>query len=158
MHLFTGEFDHKIDQKGRIFVPKRLLDSMDCNLAQLRFVITLGLDGCLYLFTRGGFKEHLAGLRKAAFGKSEYRAVMRGIGALSLEQSLDSQGRLLIPEELRRKAGLQQKAVVIGAIDHIEVWDAQRYREEAAPEAEKTYLKEAEQYLDGSADHDGDSR
>ena len=110
MHLFTGEFEHKVDQKGRVFVPKRLLDSIDGNPSELRFVVTLGLDGCLYLFTREGFREHLAGLKKAAFGKPEYRAVMRGIGALSFEQTLDSQGRLLIPEDLRRRVGPEEAA------------------------------------------------
>ena len=158
MLLFTGEYDHKVDQKGRVFVPKRLLDSIDGNPAELRFVVTLGLDGCLYLFTREGFREHLAGLKKAAFGKPEYRAVMRGIGALSFEQTLDGQGRLLIPEDLRRRVGLKKAAVIVGAIDHIEIWDDARYRAEAAPEAESTYLNQAVQFLESAALEDGDSR
>jgi MraZ protein len=158
MLLFTGEFEHKVDQKGRVFVPKRLLDSVEGNPAELRFVVTLGLDGCLYLFTREGFREHLAGLRKAAFGKPEFRAVMRGIGALSFEQTLDAQGRLLIPEELRRRVGLKKNAVIVGAIDHIEIWDDERYRAEAAPEAESTYLTQAVQFLEGAAADDGEPR
>ncbi len=160
MHLFTGEFEHKVDQKGRVFVPKRLLAGMEAeeDVTRVRFVVTLGLDGCLYLFTREGFRDDLAGLKKAAFGKPEFRAVMRGIGALSLEQNLDAQGRLLLPEGLRKRVGIQKHAVVVGAIDHIEIWDASRYEGEAAPEAEQTYLKQAEQFLDGSAMDDGDSR
>jgi MraZ protein len=159
MQLFTGKFEHKVDQKGRVFVPKRLLASMgEAELSSLRFVVTLGLDSCLYLFTREGFREHLAGLKKAAFGKPEYRAVMRGIGALSQEQGLDAQGRLLLPEELRERVGIRKNAIVVGAIEHIEIWDAERFTSEAAPEAEQTYLKQAEQYLDGSAMDDGEAR
>ena len=159
MQLFTDKFEHKVDQKGRVFVPKRLIAGLgEEEVSKVRFVVTLGLDGCLYLFTREGFRDHLAGLRKAAFGKPEFRAVMRGIGALSLEQNLDAQGRLLLPEELRNRVGISKEAIVLGAIDHIEIWDAERYESEAAPEAEQTYLKQAEQYLDGSAVDDGDYR
>ena len=74
MHLFTGEFEHKVDQKGRVFVPKRLLDSIDGNPSELRFVVTLGLDGCLYLFTREGFREHLAGVSHASIFRIGERA------------------------------------------------------------------------------------
>jgi len=159
MQLFTGKYEHKVDQKGRVFVPKRLLASMgEADLSNLRFVVTLGLDGCLYLFTREGFREHLTGLKKAAFGKPGKRAVMRGIGALSQEQGLDAQGRLLLPEELRERVGIRKNAIVVGAIEHIEIWDAERFTGEAAPEAEQTYLKQAEQYLDGSAMDDGEAR
>lgn len=153
MEFFTGVYEHKIDKKGRLFVPKRLQEAIEGNLAEMRFVVTLGLDGCLYLFTKADFREHLAGLRKAAFGTPEYRAVMRGIGALSCEQTLDGQGRLLIPDSLRAKAGLGDAAVVIGAIDHIEIWDAQIYHTQAAPAAEETYLQQAERFLDGAADN-----
>jgi len=159
MLLFTGTFEHKVDQKGRLCVPKRLLEGLEANPADVRFVVTLGLDHCLYLFTREGFREHLAGLKKAAFGKPEYRAVMRGIGALSLEQTLDAQGRLLLSEDLRRRIGLKQDAIVIGAIDHIEIWDSERYHAEAAPEAEQTYLQQAEHFLDGApSTEEGDPR
>lgn len=158
MDLFTGEYERKVDQKGRTPVPKPLLDGMEGNPAQQRFVVSLGLDGCLYLFTREGFKTHLAGLQQAAFGKPEYRAVMRGIGALSLEQTLDSQSRVSIPEELRRRVGLQSNAIIVGAIDHIEIWDAERYRNDAAPEAENTYLTQAVNFLQSAAADNGDSR
>jgi MraZ protein len=80
---------------------------------------------------------------------------MRGIGALSSEQALDSQGRLLLPEDLRKRIGLKDQAVVVGAIDHVEIWEANQYREHAAPEAEATYLEQAESFLQGDGEGDG---
>jgi MraZ protein len=155
MSFFTGEFEHKVDPKGRLFVPRRILDGVSREEEGGKFIVTLGLDGCLYLFTRTGFEAHLRGMRKAAFGKKEYRAVMRGIGALSSEQALDSQGRLLLPEDLRKRIGLKDQAVVVGAIDHVEIWEANQYREHAAPEAEATYLEQAESFLQGDGEGDG---
>jgi len=156
MSFFTGEFEHKVDPKGRLFVPRRILDGVSREEEGGKFIVTLGLDeGCLYLFTRPGFEAHLMGMKKAAFGRKEYRAVMRGIGALSSEQALDSQGRLLLPEDLRNRIDLKERAVVVGAIDHVEIWEFTRYREEASPEAEATYLEQAESFLQGDGERDG---
>lgn len=149
MSGFLGSYEHKLDAKGRLFVPKRLLEAVADVAERAQFVLTLGLDGCLYLFTRRAFLEHFAALRQAAFGAPEARAVMRGIGAVSSEQALDAQGRILIPDDLRQRVGLGEDVVVVGAIDHVEIWDRTAWRQSAEPGAVRTYLDKAAQVLQG---------
>ncbi len=146
-HLFLGVYEHKLDAKGRVFLPRRLLEAVGDPEERGQFVLMRGLDRCLYLFTRRAFVDYLANVRRGAFGKPEYRGVMRGMGASSSEQSLDSQGRILIPEELRRKVGLADRVVVVGAIDHMEIWALEHWRESASAQAEETYLEHADSCL-----------
>lgn len=147
MTLFLGKYQHKVDSKGRLVLPRKIVEGVDERADGSHFVITLGLDPCLYLFTRKGFLEHVANMRQAAFREGEYRGVMRGIGALSQEQSPDSQGRIALPAELRERVQLGNEVVVVGAIDHVEIWDHQRWETSAAAQAEQTYLDRADQYF-----------
>ncbi|TAH35024.1 MAG: cell division/cell wall cluster transcriptional repressor MraZ [Planctomycetota bacterium] len=152
MRGFLGTYEHKLDAKGRLFVPRRVLESVADAEERAQFVLTLGLDGCLYLFTRRAFLEHFAQVRQAAFGQPEYRAVMRGLGACSSEQGLDAQGRILIPEDLRQQVGLGEDVVVVGAVDHVEIWDRAQWRQVAGPGAVRTYLDKAEHVLSARPD------
>lgn len=152
MSGFLGSYEHRIDPKGRLFLPRRILEGIADPEERSQFVVTLGLDGCLYLFTRRAFFEHFGQVRRAAFGGPERRNVVRGLGASSSEQALDAQGRILIPEELRQRAGLQEEVVVVGAVDHVEIWDRERWRASAGPAAVRTYLEKAERVLDDRPD------
>lgn len=152
MSGFLGSYEHKLDAKGRLFIPRRVLEAIPDPQERSQFVLSLGLDGCLYMFTRRAFLEHFAALRQAAFGSAEFRAVMRGLGACSSEQTLDAQGRIMIPEDLRQRVKLGEDAVVVGAIDHVEIWDRTVWRETAEAGAVRTYLDQAAAVLHGRPD------
>lgn len=143
MDLFLGRYEHKLDSKGRVFVPKKILEGIEKQADRERFVLTLGLDPCIYLFTRRGFIDHLRALEGAAFGGTEFRGATRGLGFRSVEQSLDSQGRILLPEELRQRLEMDSEVVVVGVIDRVEIWDRRRWEEQASGEAESVYLEQA---------------
>ncbi|KAA3608141.1 MAG: division/cell wall cluster transcriptional repressor MraZ [Planctomycetota bacterium] len=147
MTLFLGNYQHKIDQKGRLVMPRKLMEEAQGDHKSCRFVVTLGLDPCLYLFTREGFLEHVQHVRQAAFGDPEFRDVMRGVGHLSVEVVPDSHGRIQIPAELRKRVGLDTEVTVVGVVDHIEVWNRKRWQDSASDEAENTYLERADRYF-----------
>lgn len=148
MHTFTGQSEHKLDAKGRLFLPRRLSDSILDPQERTHFQITIGQDPCLYLFTPAGFHGHLEGIRRAVQGTEEFANVMRGVSGLTSTQSLDGQGRLLLPEALRHHAHLAKEVVVLGVFDHIEIWDVDLWQERAAG-ARDTYLEQAAIFFRG---------
>jgi len=144
---FVGEFHHRVDGKGRLFLPRKLVEAIEAAGDRQQYILVLGLDPCLLLFTRQGFAEHVRHLRHSAHGPEEYRRVMRGMGSLASEQSPDNQGRIHLPEELRRRVGIDKDVVVLGAVDHVEIWDAGRWREEEKRAAERAYRESSETYF-----------
>jgi len=148
MTQFTGQSEHKLDAKGRLFVPRRLVDAIDEPVDRSRFLVTIGQDPCLYLFTRPGFDSHLGRIRDAVRGTEGYAEVMRGVSALTSDQTLDSQSRILLPEQLREHAGLEKEVVVLGVFEHVEIWDVARWQERAAS-AQEAYLKQASVFFRG---------
>ena len=155
MDRFTGHSEHKVDVKGRLFVPKRVVDGVAEGGERNRFMLTIGPDPCIYLFTLNGFDGHLAQVRRNVAGKPEYPVVMRGVSALSSEQSLDSQGRVLLPETLRKHANLKKDVIVVGVFDHVEIWDSARWEESIAGAAEQAYLEQASAFFLGAPPHPG---
>ncbi|MDP6942204.1 MAG: division/cell wall cluster transcriptional repressor MraZ [Planctomycetota bacterium] len=154
MTSFTGQSDHKLDTKGRLFVPRRLMDSVEDSAQRDRLVITIGEDPCLYLFTLGGFDQHLLHLRDLVRGEPNYSEIMRGVAGLSSKQVLDSQGRVLLPENLREHVGLQKSVVVIGVFDHIEIWDEELWSDRAKA-SEQAYLDKAAIFFRGGPPANG---
>ncbi|HEX9794773.1 MAG TPA: cell division/cell wall cluster transcriptional repressor MraZ [Planctomycetota bacterium] len=155
INLFLGTYEHKIDPKGRLFLPKKLVEAIKDGEERQQFVLTMGLDECLYLFTRRGFVEHVQHLRQSPHGPQEYRRVMRGMGTLSVELCPDSQGRIHLPEELRKRASLDTDVVVLGAVDHVEIWDAAAWSGNEAGASHSTYLDKADGYFSNGTNPQG---
>lgn len=140
---FLGEFEHTIDDKGRVFVPKRFLAALPPDEPRV-FFVTKGLDGCLSLFTRSAWKAAVEQMRNKPEGDQETRNFRRVFFSLASDQGVDKAGRILIPERLRKIAGLGRDVVFIGSYDKIELWDRARWAEvygEISPEYE-TYAKD----------------
>ena len=158
MNFFLGTFIHKVDGKGRVFSPRPILDSVERPEERTHFVLTLGLDSCLYLFTRGGFAVHLEALDPSAFGDENLRTTALGLGALARQVSVDAQGRNLLPEGLREKAGIGDEAAVVGALDHVQIWDSKVWVQGRASEAEDAFRTQAPEVLRGDSKLDGGGR
>ncbi|MBQ5331632.1 MAG: division/cell wall cluster transcriptional repressor MraZ [Oscillospiraceae bacterium] len=120
MQPLMGTYNPTLDAKGRMAFPSKLRDRLGPG-----FVITIGLEGCLYAYSAEEWENFSEKLRKVtgAVGKQAIRKYM----ANSMEADCDKQGRLNIPANLREHAGLTKELVVIGNIDHCEIWDAARY-------------------------------
>lgn len=123
--MFLGEFNHSIDDKGRLTLPAKFRD----QLAQ-GIVITRGLDGCLFVFTYEDWKEFTARLReRLSFTQKSARHLIRFFFAGATDLIPDKQGRVLIPPFLREYANLGSDAVIIGANTRLELWNTERWQQ-----------------------------
>ncbi len=121
--MFVGTFEHSLDDKGRIVLPSTFRSS----LGEKGFLSQY--ERCLGLWTEEGFTDVARRLtEKVRDGLTTHNAV-RAFAANAVEVKLDSQGRITIPQRLRDYAGLATDAVIIGAFDRIEIWDAVGWRE-----------------------------
>ena len=117
--MFIGEFQHSIDEKGRIAVPAKFRRSLSGGA-----IITRGLDNCLFIFTKKDWGT-LAGklVSNLPLSQKDPRAFARFMLSGASDVDLDTQGRVLIPDYLRKFAGLKKSAKVIGVYNRMEVWD-----------------------------------
>ena len=120
--MFIGEYQHAVDEKGRIAVPAKFR-------ADLRkgAVVTKGLDNCLFLYTRQEWKKLADRLAALPISKANPRAFARLMLAGAMDVEIDGQGRMLLPEYLRTFAGLSKQVVVTGLYNRLEIWDTQRW-------------------------------
>ena len=129
--VFLGTHTPKLDDKGRFFLPAKFREELNGGL-----VITRQPDRCLAIFTPTAYQavadKMIAGSSSLAKGRSLQRMFASGA-----DSSIpDGQGRITVPEHLRSYAGLLREIVVIGALDHIEVWDAEAWTSYAAAQEE----------------------
>lgn len=124
--MFVGTFEHSLDDKGRIVLPS----TFRSHLADKGFLSQF--DGCLGLWTEDGFHEVSSRLKDKIREGLAPQEALRAFSANAHEVRPDAQGRITIPQRLRDFAGLGRDAVVIGAIDRIEIWDAARWAEVSA--------------------------
>jgi MraZ protein len=115
--VFTGEYRHTVDEKGRIAVPARFR----AQLAGGAFV-SRWIDGCLGIFPRADWDNLAARVASLPVTDPGARVFGRFLFGGAIEAELDRQGRVLLPSYLREWAGLGGEAVVIGARDHAEIW------------------------------------
>lgn len=121
--LFVGQFEHSLDVKGRIVLPASFRGAFEQS-----GYLTKGSEGCLALMTPTQFRElALEMSTRSKEGDIRHRAAKRSFGAGAARVLPDKQGRIAIPEELREFAQLQRDCVVVGSIDEVELWSAQRW-------------------------------
>ena len=116
--MLIGEYNHNLDEKGRVAVPKKF--RLDLKQGA---VVTRGLDNCLFLYPKKQWIELAEKLSKLPISKSNTRAFSRLMLAGAMDVDFDNQGRIMIPEYLRKFSGLSKKAVVAGLYDRLEIWD-----------------------------------
>ena len=126
--MFCGDSRHAVDAKHRVFLPKRFQQDLPLDSEGNRSaVLTRGLDGCLYLFTEEGLEQALARMDTGAFAGADHRKLQRAFFSYTHRVTLDASGRLLLPEKLRVKAGIDKEVVMLGVRDRIEVWAGDRW-------------------------------
>ena len=122
MRMFMGEYNHTIDAKGRLIVPSKFREILGDT-----FVVTKGLDGCLFVYDNeewGVFEEKLKSL---PITNKEARQFVRFFLAGAAEVEVDKQGRILVPNVLREFAELNKDVVLIGVASRIEIWSKERF-------------------------------
>jgi mraZ protein len=119
--MFMGEYVHTIDAKGRIIIPSKFREELGDE-----FVITLGLDGCLFAYPYSEWQIFVEKL-KTLPGTKEARQLQRYFMAGAAACQADKQGRILIPSKLREHAALEKDIVFVGVLNKIEIWDKERW-------------------------------
>ena len=119
--MFMGTYEHGIDAKGRVIIPAKLRDGLGES-----FVVTIGLDGCLYAYPMNEWEEFLTNLKNLP-GTKEARTLQRTFLSNAATCDCDKQGRTLIPASLREKVGIDKEVVFIGVLGKVEIWSKERY-------------------------------
>jgi len=122
--LFYGEYQHTVDPKGRVIIPSKFREGLGD-----KFIITKGLDSCLFVYSCTEWINLENKLKSLPFTDKDVRAFVRFFFAGANECEVDKQGRILIPQNLREYAGLNKDIYVIGVSTRVEIWDKQRYEE-----------------------------
>jgi len=129
MLLLTGEYEHTIDEKGRLFISNKLRSQIDVDEHGSNFYLVLGVNGILCLYPEKYFQQIALAVAPGTAAPDEAVVFERMSFALASKVELDRQGRLLLSEKLRRRAGLQNSVTLIGVRDHIELWNAASWEE-----------------------------
>jgi MraZ protein len=116
--MLLGEFKHNLDIKGRMAIPAKFRDKLEAGA-----IITRGIDNCLFVFANNEWEILAKKLVALPLAQANSRAFARLMLAGATDVELDSQGRILIPDYLRKYAGLSKSVVVAGLYNRIEVWD-----------------------------------
>ena len=122
--MFSDEFVHNIDSKGRIIVPAKFRYELGET-----FWINRGLDGCLCIYPQSEWQKKSEKLEALSENSRDAREYVRQMFRLASEVTVDGQGRILISSKLIALAGLKKECVFVGANKYIELWDVQRWDE-----------------------------
>lgn len=120
--MFTGEYRHSVDDKGRLSVPSKFRAQLDAGL-----VVSRWLDACLAIHTRTGWEALADRVATLPITDASSRMFSRFIFAGAVDTTLDGQGRVLVPAWLRETADIGAEVVVVGSRDHAEIWAPARW-------------------------------
>src|SRR3989338_10199445 len=116
--MFIGEYQHNIDQKGRLAIPTKFRKDLNKGA-----VVTKGLDDCLFLYPKEEWQKLADKLAALPISKANSRAFARLMLAGAMDVEADKQGRMLIPDYLRKYASIKKKVVITGLYNRLEIWD-----------------------------------
>ena len=122
--MFIGEFTHTIDDKNRLSLPAKFR-----SLLGKKVVITPGLDACLFVFTQKEWGQISERLNQSSLLQADNRSFNRFMFAGATEVEIDSIGRILVPDFLRDRANLKNRAVVIGVSSRVEIWNEKTWHD-----------------------------
>jgi MraZ protein len=139
--MFMGEYHHNIDNKGRLIVPSKFRD----DLGEM-FIITRGLDQCLFGYPISEWKLIEEKLKALPLTKKDARAFTRFFFSGATESELDKQGRINIPAPLLQYAKLDKECVILGVSNRIEIWSKQIW-EDYFSQSEESFAEIAENMI-----------
>lgn len=125
--MLVGSYNHKLDGKGRMVLPAKFRGELGSSV-----VATIGIDRCIVLYPVSRWEELLLKLKDLSSFKKKTRDFRRVLLSMASEQEIDGAGRILIPQVLRDYAGSVSEVTLIGAEDHLEIWDTARWEEHRA--------------------------
>ncbi len=130
--MFMGEYQHALDDKGRITIPAKFREELGAS-----FVVTRGLDHCLFVYSHSDWGILESKLRAMPLSRADARQFMRFFFSGAAESELDKQGRVLLPSNLRNYAQIVRECVVIGVGARVEIWDLETWRSYSSSAADQ---------------------
>lgn len=128
-----NQFQHRLDDKGRVILPSRFRERLSSGL-----VITRGMDRCLDVYPLSAFEKRVEEVASRPMESKSARQRQRMLLSGAHDDAPDTQGRIVIPAVLRDYAELERELMIVGMLDHVEIWDLERWEREQA-EAEGAY-------------------
>jgi MraZ protein len=132
--MFFGEFEYKIDEKGRVPLPPRFRTYLKEGV-----VLSPGIEKCITAYPYAEWKRLATELTGGPIARSKLRQLNRALFASAFSLSLDGQGRISLPAPLRDYAGIEEEVVVAGANQYLELWNKALWEEEKAASQEKAW-------------------
>jgi MraZ protein len=132
--VFYGEFDYKIDDKGRLPIPPKFRGELKDGI-----VLTPGLENCVYGYTLSEWKKFSAGVSNNPLARSKMRKLSRALFATTFSTKIDAQGRIAIPAPLREHARMTEDITVAGVNTRLEIWDKALWEEEKASSQQQAW-------------------
>jgi len=142
MDMFMGEYQHNIDIKGRMIVPAKFREELGET-----FVITRGLDQCLFAYPMEEWKLLEEKLKTLPLTKKDARTFTRFFFSGAIECEVDKQGRINIPQNLRTYSVIEKECVVIGVSNRVEIWSKEKW-DDYVLESEESFEDLAENLMD----------
>ena len=122
--MFLGTYEPKLDDKGRVILPARFREDMEGGI-----VLTRGQEHCIYAFPAQEFEQMTVELRRAPLSSKQARDYIRVLLSGAYKEVPDKQGRITLPPDLRKYAGLDSDLTVIGAGSRAEIWNSQAWND-----------------------------
>lgn len=122
-----GEYNHTIDAKGRLIIPSKFRETLGDE-----FVVTKGLDGCLFVYDNKEWSAFEEKLKSLPLTNKDARQFVRFFLAGATLAEVDKQGRILVPANLREFAGLEKEVVLVGVASRVEIWSKTRWEDAAS--------------------------
>lgn len=126
--MFYGEYEHQIDNKGRLILPSKIREVSRENSID-KFFLTRGLDKCIFMFSEEEWIYQEKKFKSVSFTKQQSRSFNRLFFSGAVKIIPDRQGRFIIPNYLKEFAGIKKDAVIIGISNRIEIWDKNLWKE-----------------------------
>ncbi|MGN6697759.1 MAG: division/cell wall cluster transcriptional repressor MraZ [Thermomicrobiales bacterium] len=120
--MFLGRFSHNLDAKGRLAIPAKFRSELAEGV-----VVTRGIDRCLSVYPLAAWQTLAEKVSALSISDPDARQFKRMVFAEAMDETLDTQGRIVLPPELRRYAGIDREAVVVGMNTYVEIWEPGRW-------------------------------
>src|SRR3989338_3544832 len=140
--MFYGEYKHSIDRKGRLIIPAKFREVLKDHSVE-KFVVTRGLDQCLFAFTEDEWRSQENKFKALPFTRDESRKFNRIFFSGASLSACDSQGRILIPQYMKDFGLIRRDVMIVGVANRLEIW---------ALEAWKTYYEESKSVFEKIAE------
>lgn len=122
--MFIGEYHYTIDDKARLAIPVKFRPNLGKGA-----VVTRGIDSCLFLYSKKEWENLAQKLAKLPLSQSKTRAFSRLMLAGAMDVEIDKQGRIILPDYLRKYAEINKRVVIAGLYNRLEIWDETKWEE-----------------------------